>query len=182
MKAQNSHQAASLRPEKPAIAKPATASAAAVKGGDPFTRTLTVFDMVVYGLISMVPIAPMAIYGGVFQASNGMPTLAYIIGFAAVLFSVFSFGIMIRLFPSSGSIFTYASHIMGKAMGFLTGWLMLLQYLVTPTLMYIIAGTALHGFIPQVPVWGFCLMFLAFVAAVSLRGMKTTMVDRKSVV
>ncbi len=176
MKAQNSHQAASLRPEKPAIAKPATASAAAVKGDDPFTRTLTVFDMVVYGLISMVPIAPMAIYGGVFQASNGMPTLAYIIGFAAVLFSVFSFGIMIRLFPSSGSIFTYASHIMGKAMGFLTGWLMLLQYLVTPTLMYIIAGTALHGFIPQVPVWGFCLMFLAFVAAVSLRGMKTTMV------
>lgn len=64
MKAQNSHQAASLRPEKPAIAKPATASAAAVKGDDPFTRTLTVFDMVVYGLISMVPIAPMAIYGG----------------------------------------------------------------------------------------------------------------------
>lgn len=156
--------------------KHTTKAAPARSANDPFHPTLTVFDMVVYGLISMVPIAPMAIYGGVFQASNGMPALAYLIGFIAVLFSVFSFGIMIQHFPSSGSIYTYASHIMGKGMGFLTGWLMLLQYLITPTLMYIIAGTALHGFIPAIPIWGWCLIFWAFVAVVSLRGMKTTMV------
>lgn len=162
----------------PGVAKGTAPAAQGASGGghDPFKRTLTVFDMVVYGLISMVPIAPMAIYGGVFEASNGMPALAYLIGFVAVLFSVFSFSIMIRRFPSSGSIFTYATHVMGKMMGFLTGWLMLLQYLVTPTLMYIIAGTALHGFVPEVPVWAWCLLFLAFVAVVSLRGMKTTMV------
>ena len=141
-----------------------------------FRPVLTVMDMVVYGLIYMVPIAPMAIYGGVFQSSHGMPALAYIIGFAAVLFSVFSFGNMIRRFPSSGSIFTYASHIMGPRMGFLTGWLMLLQYLISPTLMFIIAGTAMNGFVPAVPVWGWCLIFWAFVAVVSLRGMETTMV------
>ncbi len=141
-----------------------------------FRATLSVPDMVVYGLIYMVPIAPMAIYGGVFQSSHGMPALAYIIGFAAVLFSVLSFGIMIQRFPSSGSIFTYSSRIMGPRMGFLTGWLMLLQYLISPTLMYIIAGTAMNGFIPAVPVWGWCLIFWAFVVVVSLRGMETTMV------
>lgn len=151
-------------------------AAAAQKGGNPFKQTLTVFDMVVYGLIMMVPIAPMGIYGGVFQASGGMPALAYIIGFIAVLFSVLSFAIMIRRFPSSGSIFTYVSNIMGKGIGFIAGWLMLLQYLVSPTLMYIIAGTALNGFIPQVPIWAWCLIFLALVAAISLRGMQTTMV------
>ena len=32
---------------------------------------------------------------------RGMPTLAFLIGFVAVLFSVFSFGIMIQHFPSS---------------------------------------------------------------------------------
>ncbi len=146
------------------------------QGGDnPFKQTLTVFDMVVYGLIMMVPIAPMGIYGGVFQASGGMPALAYAIGFIAVLFSVLSFAIMIRIFPSSGSIYTYVTHIMGTGVGFIAGWLMLLQYLVSPTLMYIIAGTALNGFVPQIPVWAWCLMFLALVSVVSLRGMQTTM-------
>lgn len=130
--------------------------------------------MVVYGLISMVPIAPMAIYGEVFQDSGGMPTIAYLIGFLAVLFSVWSFGIMIQRFPSSGSIFTYASHIMGPMMGFLTGWLMLLQYLVSPTLTYIIAGVALNGLVPEIPVWVWCVVFLAIVAFISLRGMKAT--------
>ena len=48
------------------------AAPAAQAGGNPFKQTLTVFDMVVYGLIMMVPIAPMGIYGGVFQASGGM--------------------------------------------------------------------------------------------------------------
>ncbi len=60
--------------------------------------TLTVKDMVVWGLITMVPISPMAVYGGVFADSGGMPTLAFLIGFVAVLFSVFSFGIMIQHF------------------------------------------------------------------------------------
>ncbi|MBD5560105.1 MAG: APC family permease [Clostridia bacterium] len=151
-----------------------SAPAQKTSGGNPFKQTLTVFDMVIYGLISMVPIAPMAIYGSVFEASGGMPALAYVIGFTAVLFSVFSFAIMIRTFPSSGSIYTYASHIMGRAMGFLTGWLMLLQYLITPTLMYIIGGTALHGFLPDIPVWVFCLIFWVLVAFISLRGMKAT--------
>ncbi|MCD8316152.1 MAG: APC family permease, partial [Eggerthellaceae bacterium] len=126
--------------------------------------------------ISMVPIAPMAIYGGVFQASDGMPTLAYLIGFIAVIFSVFSFRIMIQRFPSSGSIFSYVTNIMGKGLGFMAGWLMLLQYLITPTVMYVIAGNALNEIIPEVPVLVWCLIFLAIVAVVSLRGMKTTMI------
>ena len=53
---------------------------------------------------------------------------------------------------------------------------MLLQYLVSPALMYLIAGTALNGFVPAVPVWAWCLVFLALVAVISLRGMQTTMV------
>lgn len=158
----------------PKQASPSGGKAAAGSGSNPFRQTLGIFDMVVYGLISMVPIAPMAIYGEVFQASHGMPTFAYLVGFLAVLFSVWSFGIMIQRFPSSGSIFTYASTIMGPLMGFLTGWLMLLQYLVTPTLMYIIAGTALHGLIPEIPVWVWCVVFLCIVAFISLRGMSAT--------
>ncbi len=149
------------------------------KQGDTFKATLTVKDMVVWGLITMVPISPMAVYGGVFADSGGMPTLAFIIGFVAVLFSVFSFGIMIQHFPSSGSIFTYVSHVFGKMPGFIAGWLMLLQYLVSPAMVYLIAAIAIHSMLPDVPILALCFGFLAIVAIVSLIGMKTAMVVNK---
>ena len=144
-----------------------------------FKRTFTIPDMVIWGLICMVPISPMAIYGGVFVDSNGMPSLAFLIGFVAVLFSVFSFGIMIQRFQSSGSIFTYVSHILGKGMGFIAGWLMLLQYLVSPALVYLIAAIAINSMFPEIPILALCFGFLIVVGIVSLIGMKTAvMVNR----
>ena len=46
---------------------------------------------------------------------------------------------MIQHFPSSGSIFTYVSHVFGKLPGFIAGWLMLLQYLVSPAMVYLLS-------------------------------------------
>ena len=40
-------------------------------------RTLTTADLVVYGLIFMVPIAPFGIYGTVMSISEGMVVMAY---------------------------------------------------------------------------------------------------------
>lgn len=159
------------------VTKPTVATTQ--KSGDTFKATLTVKDMVVWGLITMVPISPMAVYGGVFADSGGMPTLAFLIGFVAVLFSVFSFGIMIQHFPSSGSIFTYVSHVFGKMPGFIAGWLMLLQYLVSPAMVYLIAAIAIHSMLPDVPILALCFGFLAIVAIVSLIGMKTAMMVNK---
>ena len=156
-----------------------TATQKGGKGGEEFKRTFTIPDMVIWGLICMVPISPMAIYGGVFIDSNGMPSLAFLIGFVAVLFSVFSFGIMIQRFQSSGSIFTYVSNIMGKFMGFIAGWLMLLQYLVSPSLVYLIAAIAINSMFPEIPILVLCLGFLVIVGIISLIGMKTAvMVNR----
>lgn len=171
---------ASTVPAKADAAALAKSSAAAAEKsgapggkGSPFKQTLTIPDMVIWGLICMVPISPMAIYGGVFVDSNGMPTLSFLIGFVAVLFSVLSFGIMIERFPSSGSIFTYVGNVMGKAMGFIAGWLMLLQYLVAPALVYLIAALAIHAIVPEIPVLALCFAFLVVVSIVSLIGMKT---------
>ena len=164
--------------------KPATTSKAVTETksegtNQEFKRTFTVPDMVIWGLICMVPISPMAIYGGVFVDSNGMPSLAFLIGFVAVLFSVFSFGIMIQRFQSSGSIFTYVSNIMGKFMGFIAGWLMLLQYLVSPALVYLIAAIAINSMFPDVPILVLCLGFLVVVGIVSIIGMKTAVLVNK---
>ena len=144
-----------------------------------FKKTLTVFDMVVYGLIFMVPIAPMSIYGGLFQTSNGMPALVYLIALGCMIFSVLSFGVMIRRFPSSGSIYTYAARGISKPAGFIAGWLMILQYLITPNVMFIMAAEALHQYVPEIPVFAWCLTFLLFVGVMSQLNIKAIMtVDR----
>lgn len=160
---------------------PATTDSSANGSGskDVFQRTLTVKDMVVYGLISMVPISPFSIFGSVFDMSNGMPALTYFITACIMMLTVLSFGMMIPKFPSSGSIFTYVSHGMGKGLGFIAGWLMLLQYLVYPVVVYIMGGLALNQYFPVLPVWGWCVIFLALVTFVALRGMQTTMIVNK---
>lgn len=42
-------------------------------------RALTFKDLLFYGMIFMVPIAPMGIYGYVVDVSNGMAPLAYLL-------------------------------------------------------------------------------------------------------
>lgn len=163
--------------KKPATSHPKMPAERSTKG------KIGLFGLVTYGLTEMVPIAPFAIFASVFLLSNGMPALAYLVSAVAMLFTVFSFGVMIPLFPSSGSIYTYAARTITPAVGFVAGWLMLLQYLITPDLMFIQAGQALNQYIPTVPVWAWCLMFLAFVAVVSLLVLRDTIrLDRIALV
>jgi len=67
-------------------------------------RSLTFWDLLIYGLIFMVPIAPFGIFGGVFQASGGMVALAYAIGMVAMMFTALSYSQMAKAFPMAGSV------------------------------------------------------------------------------
>ena len=54
-------------------------------------RSLSFTDLLVYGLIFMVPIAPFGIFGSVFQGSGGMVALAYAVGMLAMMFTAASY-------------------------------------------------------------------------------------------
>ncbi len=127
-------------------------------------RALTVPDMIVYGLIFMVPIAPFGIYGDVFNGSGGMPSLVYLIGMVAMIFTAVSYATLSREFPVSGSVYGYTSRGVGKGVGFVTGW----------TMLYVVAAQAMSGLIPGVPtlVWG--LIFVVFNTFVNVRGIELT--------
>ena len=88
---------------------------------------MSVPDMLVYGLIFMVPIAPFGIYGGVFGDSGGMPALVYLVGMIAMVFTAFSYATLSQAFPVSGSVYGYTSRGINKPVGFVTGWTMLLD-------------------------------------------------------
>lgn len=55
----------------------------------------------------MVPIAPFAIFGSVYQASDGMPVLLYLIGMAALLFTASSYWQIVRAFRCPGRAYNY---------------------------------------------------------------------------
>jgi amino acid transporter len=139
-------------------------------------RSLTFTDLLVYGLIFMVPIAPFGIFGGVFQASGGMVALAYVIGGVAMAFTAVSYSQMARAFPMAGSVYTYAGRGIAQPVGFLAGWMILLDYVLVPALLYLIASIAMNSIsvFSAVPVWGWIVIFVLLNTVVNYLGIEFT--------
>ncbi|CCH30871.1 APC family permease [Actinosynnema sp. NPDC047251] len=137
-------------------------------------RSLGFKDLLVYGLIFMVPIAPFGIFGSVFQGSGGMVALAYAIGMLAMLFTAGSYAQMSKAFPIAGSVYTYAGRGIGAPVGFLAGWMILLDYVLVPGLLYLIAGVAMNSLVPAVPVWLWLIAFVLLNTAVNYLGIEMT--------
>ncbi|SDY56312.1 amino acid/polyamine/organocation transporter, APC superfamily [Modestobacter sp. DSM 44400] len=137
-------------------------------------RSLSFTDLLVYGLVFMVPIAPFGIFGGVFQASGGMIALAYAIGMLAMAFTAASYSQMSRAFPMAGSVYTYAGRGIAQPIGFLAGWMILLDYVLVPGLLYLIAGVAMNSIISAIPVWLWVAAFVVLNTVVNYLGIEFT--------
>jgi len=55
---------------------------------DQLHRALTTKDLVIYGLIFMVPIAPYSVFGFVYNDAKGMVPLAYLVGLGHVFYGL----------------------------------------------------------------------------------------------
>lgn len=142
-------------------------------------RTLSVKDLVIYGLIFMVPIAPMGIYGSVISVSQGMIALTYAIGMVAMFFTALSYGQMSQAFPIAGSVYTYAKLGINKTIGFLSGWMIILDYIFVPALLYIIAANSLKSLLPAVPTWIWLLAFIGINTLINIRGIEFTAIANR---
>jgi amino acid transporter len=137
-------------------------------------RALTTRDLIIYGMVFMVPIAPYSVYGFVWQASHGMVPLAYLLGLLGMIFTALSYAAMSRAFPLAGSVYTYAQHGLHEIAGFFSGWLILLDYMLVPSLLYLLSAIALRPLLPGVPAWVWLVGFVTFNAAVNLIGIEFT--------
>src|SRR3954447_4043685 len=137
-------------------------------------RSLGLADLMIYGLVFMVPIAPFAIFGVVFNSSKGMVPLTYIIGLIAMLFTAFSYREMSRAFPIAGSVYSYAGRGINDSVGFLAGWAILLDYLLVPTLLYVVSAAALVSLVPGVPQWVWVVAFVLVNTMVNYLGIEST--------
>jgi amino acid transporter len=137
-------------------------------------RSLSTRDLIVYGMIFMVPIAPFAVFGFVWDTARGMVPLAYLVGLIGMLFTAMSYAAMSRAFPLAGSVYTYAGRGLHEVAGFFAGWLILLDYILVPALLYVFSAVALAGLMPAVPEWAWLLVFVVFNLIVNLRGIHFT--------
>ncbi len=141
---------------------------------DQLDRALSLGDLIVYGMIFMVPIAPFSVFGFVWQDAKGMVVLAYLIGLSGMLFTALSYAAMSQAFPLAGSVYAYVQRGLHEAAGFLAGWLILLDYILVPALLYLFSAVALRPLVPQVPAWVWLVGFVAFNAAANVLGVRVT--------
>lgn len=133
-------------------------------------RTLKTRDLIIYGLIFMIPLAPAGLYGAYIGPSNGMVALCYLIGMVAMAFTGLSYRVMSQNYPMAGSVYVYVQKGVSPALGFLTGWAILLDYLLLPATVVIIGSSFANALIPSVPVWIWSLLFIAFSTIINVIG------------
>lgn len=138
-------------------------------------RSLSLKDLVIYGLVWAVPIAPFTVYGYVADASMDMAGLTYLLTMIGMLLTANSYARLSAEFPVAGSSYFYVSKGMGGSVGFLIGWSVILDYLLVPPLMYLFGALALQAIMPGVPLLVWVILFIGLATVINYRGVELTM-------
>jgi putrescine importer len=145
-----------------------------VNGAPGLKRTLGLWDLIFYGIVLIQPVAPMGIYGVVSVEARGHVVTTILIGMCAMLLTAVSYGRMARAYPSAGSAFTYVGEELHPALGYATGWSMLMDYVLNPAICTIWCSKAALNFVPGVPYAAWVVFFALLFIAMNLRGIETS--------
>ncbi|MBL8232621.1 MAG: APC family permease [Bryobacterales bacterium] len=137
-------------------------------------RTLTLGQLVIMGVIFVQPTAPMPPYGAIHVVGKGHVVTTVLIAMFAMLCTAISYGRMARAYPAAGSAYTYVGREVHPLMGYLTGWCMLLDYVVNPLICTIWCASAAHDLMPTVPGGVWIVFFATLFTVLNLRGIQST--------
>lgn len=126
--------------------------------------------LVVFGVSYMAPMIVVSIFGVIAQASRGATPTAYAVGTLAMLLTGISYGTLARRFPEAGSVYTYASRLLGGHIGFLSGWALLLDYFFLPAVAWLIQSLYLNVQFPAIPVWGWLVFNIVITTVINIVG------------
>jgi putrescine importer len=137
-------------------------------------RTLTLWDLILYGVIVIQPVAPMSVFGVLSDRGHGHVVTTILIAMVAMLFTAISYGRMARAYPSAGSAFTYVGQEINPALGYVTGWSMVMDYMLNPMICIIWCSQQAHVFAPGIPYAGWAVFFFLVFTALNIQGVKTS--------
>lgn len=137
-------------------------------------RVLTLWDLILYGIILIMPIAPVPLFGLVQQLSNGHAVTTILLAMVAMTLTAYSYGRMASLYPSAGSAYVYVGRGLNPHLGFLAGWAMFLDYLLVPLVCTIYGALTLHRLMPEVPYVVWAAILVSAMTFINLRGIRAT--------
>src|SRR6202451_1600953 len=157
-----------------------TASTGFTASAPRLRRTLTLWDLILYGIIVIQPTAPMPAYGGFSNAGQGHVVTSIFIAMIAMVFTAMSYGRMARVYPSAGSAYTYVGRELHPSLGYVTGWSMTMDYILNPLICTIWCSKAMADLLAgtryQIPYPGLLwpLIFAVLLTLLNLRGVQTS--------
>jgi putrescine importer len=137
-------------------------------------RSLTLWDLILYGVIVIQPVAPMSVFGVLSDRGRGHVVTTILIAMVAMLFTAISYGRMARAYPSAGSAFTYVGQEINPALGYVTGWSMVMDYMLNPMICIIWCSQQAHVFAPGLPYWIWAIFFAMVFTGLNIQGVKTS--------
>src|SRR5579871_1839774 len=137
-------------------------------------RVLSLRDLIFYGIVSVTPSAPATVFGLAQVKSHGHAVVTILAAMVAMVLTAISYGRMAALYPSAGSAYTYVGRGLHPYLGFVSGWAMLLDYIVCPVFCVIYGSLALERAVPSLPYPVCAALFAAGITFLNLRGIRTT--------
>jgi amino acid transporter len=137
-------------------------------------RALSLWDLVLYGVVVIQPTAPMSVYGVLSDSGRGHVVTAILIAMVAMLFTAVSYGRMARAYPSAGSAFTYVGQEIHPALGYITGWGMVMDYMLIPIICIVWVSRQAHVFAPAIPYWAWAIFIALLFTWLNVRGIRTS--------
>ena len=137
-------------------------------------RSLRFWDLVLYGIILIQPTAPMGVYGVLYQKSNDHVVLVILLAMVAMLFTSISYGRMARVYPHGGSAFLYVGKEIHPSLGYLTGWCLVMDYVLNPLICTIWCSRSAMIFLPGVPYIVWVVFFAGLFTLLNCNGVETS--------
>ncbi len=137
-------------------------------------RVLTVWDLIFYGIVAVTPSAPATVFGLAELRSHGHAVVTILAAMVAMVLTAISYGRMAALYPSAGSAYAYVGRGLHPYLGFVSGWAMLLDYIVSPLFCVIYGSLALQRAVPSLPYPICAALFAGGITYLNLRGIRST--------
>lgn len=137
-------------------------------------RVLSLWDLIVYGIVAVTPSAPVTVFGLALVMSRGHAVDTILTAMVAMVLTAVSYGRMAALYPTAGSAYTYVGRGLNPHLGFLAGWAMLLDYVLTPLFCVIYGTLAFERLFPQLPYVLCAAFFAGTMTYLNLRGIRST--------
>ncbi len=135
-------------------------------------RVLKLYDLILYGIILIMPIAAVPLFGLAQKLSNGHAITTILLAMVAMTLTALSYGRMAAVYPLTGSAYSYVGRTLNPHLGFLAGWAMMLDYLLIPLLCITYGSLTLQRLFPA-PYWIWAAIFAVVITSVNLKGIRT---------